>query len=108
VVHRVMAPIRTEQARQSPLRARTSVSIHPAVVATDLVGDQNLWQRVLIHASQFGKLLKPEEGALNQVWAATADRDHSKYASRIFWPGIRKVLAATASRFNTIGLFIPS
>jgi hypothetical protein len=34
-----------------------------------------LWQRVLIHASQFGKLLKPEEGALNQVWAATADRE---------------------------------
>jgi hypothetical protein len=60
---------------QSKLAGITSVSIHPAVVATDLVGDQNLWQRVLIHASQFGKLLKPEEGALNQVWAATADRE---------------------------------
>lgn len=53
----------------------TSVAIHPGVVATDLVGGQTFFQRAFIHATQFGRLLKPEEGALNQVWAATADRD---------------------------------
>lgn len=53
----------------------TSVAVHPGVVATDLVGSQKFLQRAFIQASQFGTLLKPEEGALNQVWAATADRE---------------------------------
>lgn len=57
------------------------MAIHPGVVATDLISGQTFFQRAFIHASQFGNLLKPEEGALNQVWAATADREKIKNGS---------------------------
>ena len=50
-----------------------SVSIHPGVVDTNLVGDLPFLQRTFIQATQGGSLLKAEEGALNQIWAATAD-----------------------------------
>ncbi|KAJ5983908.1 hypothetical protein N7481_006007 [Penicillium waksmanii] len=48
-----------------------SASIHPGIVSTGLVGNQKFLTRALIYATTFGKLLKPEEGAYNQVWAAT-------------------------------------
>lgn len=51
-----------------------SVSIHPGVVATNLVGGSGFMNRSLVYASNFGKILKPEEGAWNQVWAATVQR----------------------------------
>jgi hypothetical protein len=44
-------------------------------VATELVGNSKFMDRALIHATNFGNLLKPEEGAFNQVWAATAPRE---------------------------------
>lgn len=52
-----------------------TMSIHPGVVATDLVGDSGVFNKALIQVSQFGKVLKPEQGAYNQVWAATAARE---------------------------------
>lgn len=62
-----------ELSRQYP--GITSVSVHPGVVATELVGNSKFMDRALIHATNFGNLLKPEEGAFNQVWAATAPRE---------------------------------
>lgn len=53
----------------------TSVSVHPGVVATELVGKSKFMDRALIHVTNFGNLLKPEEGAFNQVWAATTPRE---------------------------------
>lgn len=52
-----------------------SVSIHPGVVATSLISDSSLANRALVHASNFGKVLRPEQGAYNQVWAATSARE---------------------------------
>lgn len=52
-----------------------TMSIHPGVVATDLVGDAGVFNKALVQVSQFGKILKPEQGAYNQVWAATAPRE---------------------------------
>lgn len=48
-----------------------SASIHPGVVSTGLVGNQKFLDRALIYVTTIGKMLKPEEGAYNQVWAAT-------------------------------------
>jgi NAD(P)-dependent dehydrogenase (short-subunit alcohol dehydrogenase family) len=58
-----------ELARRYP--SIISASIHPGVVSTGLVGNQKFLDRALIYSTSFGKLLKPEEGAYNQVWAAT-------------------------------------
>jgi NAD(P)-dependent dehydrogenase (short-subunit alcohol dehydrogenase family) len=51
-----------------------SVAVHPGVVATDLVGSQGLLNKAVIYTTNFGKLLRPEEGAHNQCWAATVAR----------------------------------
>ncbi|KAJ5993676.1 hypothetical protein N7451_009400 [Penicillium sp. IBT 35674x] len=52
-----------------------TVAVHPGVVATNLVGGQGFFDRALIYTTNFGKLLKPEEGAYNQCWAATVARE---------------------------------
>lgn len=52
----------------------TSVSIHPGVVETGLVGNLGLGNKMLVYVANMGKLLKPAEGAYNQLWAATAEK----------------------------------
>lgn len=53
----------------------TSVSVHPGIVATGLVGNSSFFDRMTVHVSQFGKLLEPYEGAYCQIWAATAPKE---------------------------------
>lgn len=56
----------------------TSVSIHPGTVSTELVANSRFMDRILIYMTNLGNLLKPEEGAYNQVWAATTPRENLK------------------------------
>ncbi|KAI9713576.1 MAG: hypothetical protein M1820_000958 [Bogoriella megaspora] len=60
----------------------TSVSIHPGIVQTQLVSQQPLHTRALISVSslfvQGGAKFTPEEGAYNQLWAATAPKKDIK------------------------------
>jgi len=51
----------------------TCLSIHPGVVKTDLVASQGFVSKAIIYVSQGGRLLEPEMGAWNQVWAAVGD-----------------------------------
>ncbi|KAI9667611.1 MAG: hypothetical protein M1821_000427 [Bathelium mastoideum] len=68
-----------ELARRYP--QLTSVSIHPGIIQTQLVGNVPLWMRGVIrvaaHAQQ-GQMLTPEEGAYNQIWASTAPKKDIK------------------------------
>jgi NAD(P)-dependent dehydrogenase (short-subunit alcohol dehydrogenase family) len=50
----------------------TSVSIHPGVINTGLVGNLSLLNRALVHVANIGNFMTPEEGIQNQLWAATA------------------------------------
>jgi NAD(P)-dependent dehydrogenase (short-subunit alcohol dehydrogenase family) len=50
----------------------TSVSIHPGVINTGLVGNLSFLDRVLVHVTNFGNFMTQEEGIQNQLWAATA------------------------------------
>ena len=59
----------------------TSVSIHPGVVATELIKNARLFDRALTHVTNLGNLLKPAEGAYNQVWAATTPRENLENGS---------------------------
>lgn len=52
----------------------TSVSIHPGVVLTDLVGTLRPQHKAFTYATTWWRMLQPHEGAYNQVWAATADK----------------------------------
>ena len=59
-----------ELARRYP--AITSVSVHPGVVQTDLVGDLGFVDKLLVYLSNMGQMLQPEDGALSQVFVAAA------------------------------------
>ena len=50
----------------------TSVSIHPGVVATGLVGNLSFLNKALVYVTNIGKVQVPANGAWNQLWAATA------------------------------------
>lgn len=49
-----------------------SVSIHPGVSATGLVGNLTFWQKVFVYGTSWFMMLEPEVCAWNQQWAATA------------------------------------
>ncbi|KAF2103769.1 short-chain dehydrogenase [Rhizodiscina lignyota] len=48
----------------------TSVVVHPGVVTTDLVNSKGWFEKKFIEVMNLGHLLTPEEGAVNQTWAA--------------------------------------
>lgn len=52
----------------------TSVSVHPGVIATGLVGNLSLFNKLLLYVSSIGKMKNPADGACNQLWAATGDK----------------------------------
>lgn len=51
-----------------------SFSIHPGVVGTGLVTDLSLSHRMVVYASQLGRILTPEQGTYNNLWAISAPR----------------------------------
>lgn len=59
----------------------TSVSVHPGVVETELMTGQSLPDRIFLKLTSIGKILTPEEGARNALWAATTDKAKIKNGS---------------------------
>lgn len=57
-----------ELARRHP--SITSVSLHPGVVKTDLLGNLGLRDKILVYLGNIGNVIGPEEGVLNQLRAA--------------------------------------
>lgn len=64
----------SELARRYP--SITSVSIHPGVVGTGLVGNLGLMNKALVYITNLGQVMTPAEGAWNQLWAATAEKEN--------------------------------
>lgn len=52
----------------------TTVVVHPGVIATDLVGGLGWMDRMVVYATNIGKMVSEEEGAKNGIWAATVPR----------------------------------
>ena len=48
--------------------------MHPGVINTGLVGDLGFWNKALVHVTNVGKMVTLEQGACNQLWAATAEK----------------------------------
>jgi NAD(P)-dependent dehydrogenase (short-subunit alcohol dehydrogenase family) len=61
-----------ELARRVP--GLTAVSVHPGVVGTGLFHGLGLKDKLLIYATAWWKFVSVQEGAWNQVWAATVDK----------------------------------
>jgi NAD(P)-dependent dehydrogenase (short-subunit alcohol dehydrogenase family) len=49
------------------------LAVHPGIVNTGLVDAMSLKNRAVVYATAWWRFVKPEEGAYNQVWAATVD-----------------------------------
>ncbi|KAF7585754.1 hypothetical protein BBP40_010156 [Aspergillus hancockii] len=65
-----------ELARRYP--SITSVSAHPGVVGTGFVENLGWANRAFVYVTNMGKLMKPEEGAYNQLWASTTPKESLK------------------------------
>ncbi|KAF1958988.1 NAD(P)-binding protein [Byssothecium circinans] len=52
-----------------------SLSIHPGVVKTALVTALTWSQRMMVYIPNIGKMLTPEQGTYNLLWAITAKKD---------------------------------
>lgn len=52
----------------------TSMSVHPGVIATDLVGNLGLLDKALVYVPNVGRMLTQEEGAYNQLYIAAGAR----------------------------------
>ena len=48
--------------------------VHPGIIKTELVTSLGFADRLLINVTTIGKILTPEQGVHNQLWAATADK----------------------------------
>ncbi|KAK8055706.1 hypothetical protein PG993_000933 [Apiospora rasikravindrae] len=50
-------------------------SVHPGVVSTGLVTDLRLSDRLFVQMTNIGKIITPEQGAFNHLWAVSAPRE---------------------------------
>ncbi|KAJ0275480.1 hypothetical protein CBS470a_011262 [Colletotrichum nupharicola] len=76
-----------ELARRHP--SITSVAVHPGVVDTGLVTNQNLRNRILVYLPNKlmgATVLTPEQGSWNQVWAAAAARKEDLVNGGFYMP----------------------
>ncbi|KAL4783694.1 retinol dehydrogenase 11 [Aspergillus varians] len=62
-----------ELARRYP--ALTSISLTPGVVNTGLVDNLGCVNRAFVWVTNLGQVMGPEEGAHNQLWAATTSKE---------------------------------
>jgi NAD(P)-dependent dehydrogenase (short-subunit alcohol dehydrogenase family) len=53
----------------------TTVSVHPGVIMTDLVGGLPLSKRIFVSATSIGMKRKPEEGAWSQLWCVGTPKE---------------------------------
>lgn len=63
-------------------------SIHPGVINTGLVSNLGMMDRALVSVTNIGSMLTPEQGAYNQLWAATT---HSDFASGAYYEPVGKL-----------------
>lgn len=76
-----------EFARRYP--SITAVSVHPGVVATDLVNNLGVIKRGFVYATSWMqgiKLLSPEQGAFNQLWAAAGAQKSELINGALYTP----------------------
>ncbi len=64
----------------------TSLSVHPGVVSTDLVKTLGFKDKILVYVPNVGRVLKPEDGALSQLWAAAGCKKEKMVNGGFYMP----------------------
>ncbi|KAI5200841.1 hypothetical protein E4T42_04843 [Aureobasidium subglaciale] len=62
-----------ELARKYP--ALSTAVVHPGVIKTDMVTGLSFMDRSIVYMTNFNKMVTPEQGVLNGIWACTVPRD---------------------------------
>lgn len=70
----VSPPTKTTPAQRTR-KGILSLSLTPGVAGTGLVNDLPLTDKALVYVSQLGKILTPEEGTRNHLWALSSPRE---------------------------------
>lgn len=64
----------------------TCLSVHPGVVHTELVGNLNMMDKVLVYVPNIGQMLTPEEGAHSQLYVAAGARKEELVNGGFYMP----------------------
>ena len=64
----------------------TTASIHPGVVATELVANTRFRDWLLIQVTQLGQTMKVEDGVLNQLWLAVGGKKEDFLNGALYLP----------------------
>jgi NAD(P)-dependent dehydrogenase (short-subunit alcohol dehydrogenase family) len=84
-----------ELARKYP--TIVTASVHPGVVETDMFKRLSLVMRIFTRLAQFGKVMTPEQGACNSLWASTAVDGKGPESGAYYIPvGVKTKLDADA------------
>jgi hypothetical protein len=51
-----------------------SISIHPGVISTGLVGNISMMKKVFVYMTSYFMMVSEEEGVKNGLWTATVDK----------------------------------
>lgn len=73
----------------------TFFSIYPGIINTDLVGTLGFLDRLIVLATSFWKMVTPEEGTRNAMWASTAHAEF--FVNGGYYEAVRKVGSRTAA-----------
>ncbi|KAL4768626.1 hypothetical protein BDW60DRAFT_219515 [Aspergillus nidulans var. acristatus] len=65
----VFSDLKSEQNFTEP-----SLTVHPGVVGMELVENLGWASRAFVYVTNMGKLMKPEEGTYNKLWASTTPK----------------------------------
>lgn len=64
------------------------ISVHPGVIAINLVGTLGYVDRAIVYATDIGRMVTAEQGAMNSVWAASVEKkDLTNGGLRASWQG---------------------
>jgi NAD(P)-dependent dehydrogenase (short-subunit alcohol dehydrogenase family) len=79
-------------------------SVHPGVVETDMFKAMSLGMRIFTRIAQFGKVMTPEQGAWNSLWASTAEKGKGLESGVYYIPvGVEGKLDADAGNVELAG-----
>ncbi|KAJ5747600.1 uncharacterized protein N7511_009296 [Penicillium nucicola] len=68
------------------------LAVHPGIVNTGLVDSLSWKNRAVVYATSWWRFVKPEEGALNQVWAATVDFGENEVVNGGYYEPVGKFM----------------
>jgi len=80
-----------------------SLSVHPGVVSTGFVTDLGFADKALVHVTNIGRILTPDQGTHNLLWAAVAEENSIKPGAFYEPVGVLSKMSSSASKDPELG-----